>query len=64
MESEGSFEVDEWEEAEKVALRAVMGVNGGEDEDMDVDTTGESLFALMRQAVETRVVKDGRWREE
>lgn len=67
VESEGAFEADEWERAESVARRVVFGGVEG-DEHADVDMNGgrgrPSLFSVMRQAVETKVANDGRWREE
>lgn len=68
MESEGDFDMDEWEEAEKVVRQVVGASRVADDDGEDVSMSdgeggaGTSLFATMRQAVETRVAKDGRWR--
>lgn len=66
MESEGTFEVEDWQRAEAGARKAVLGRSqvGAGDLDMDIDASWQSLFEVVRQAVETRVAKDGRWREE
>lgn len=72
MESEGVFDLEEWEGVEKVARRVVVGVDGegnSNDEDSDVDMDpgksemGESVLAIMRRAVEAKVEQEGRWRE-
>lgn len=67
MESEGHFDIDEWEEAEKVVRRVVVGAASTEDEDISMDQggaeAGNTLLASMRRAVEVRVERDGRWRE-
>lgn len=62
FESEGSFHLGAWEQAETAARREVMGsidqVDG--DVNMDVQST-DSVLELMRRCVETRVTKDTRW---
>ncbi|KAK5102288.1 exosome non-catalytic core subunit rrp46 [Exophiala xenobiotica] len=69
VESEGAFEVEDWERAAGMARKVVLGRNKGdgdgdgdedEDVDMDDDSGRQSLFGVMRQAVEMRVAKDGR----
>ena len=64
MESEGVFGVEEWEEAERAARRVVVGVADSEDGDVEMDEDEETLFDVMRRAVQVRVEKDGRWRGE
>lgn len=67
MESEGDFDIDEWEEAERVVQRVVVGAASAEDDDISMDQggaeAGHTLLASMRRAVEVRVDRDGRWRE-
>ncbi|KAJ9660084.1 exosome non-catalytic core subunit rrp46 [Neophaeococcomyces mojaviensis] len=59
FESEGDFEVEEWDAAESAARTVVVGkVQDGEDVVMEEDQ--ETLFASIRQAVEERVERDGR----
>lgn len=68
MESEGDFDMDEWEEAERVVRQVVVGASrvgddDGEDISMDDGKGVEgSVFVTMRRAVETKVEKEGRWR--
>jgi len=65
MESEGRFQVNEWEAAERTARQIV--VDGMDSKNEDVDMTGgasaPSVIEMMRKSVEARVAKDKRWRE-
>lgn len=69
-ESEGDFGLEEFEAAEKLVRRVVLGaISAEEDDGEDISMTqseseaGVSLLSTMRKAVETRIEKDGRWRE-
>jgi hypothetical protein len=66
VESEGRFEVDEWERVEEVGRRAAVGHQewAGEMEvDMVGGLEGKSMQAVMREAVAARVARDERWKE-
>jgi len=78
MESEGNFKTADWKRAEEVARSAVMGAsdvnksnnnnkqNG--DVSMNGNVTSESsaicVLDVIRKALEERVIKDGRWRQD
>lgn len=64
MESEGSFEVEEWERAGEAARRVVTGSGTDADVDVDMNEDTQSLLDVMRRAVEARVEKDGSWKDD
>lgn len=62
IESEGAFDLVDWEQAETAARRVVIGKADKTDGDVDIDASlTDSVFELMRRCVETRVTKDTRW---
>lgn len=79
MESEGKFDMDNWKQAEQVARSAVLGhdknTNASEVDKQNGDsamngtdaTTANSAISVldvMREAMEARVIKDERWRQD
>lgn len=63
MESQGAFDIAQWEAAEQSATRIVCGITSNNTENGDVDMDERSLFDVLRKAVEARVVQDERWKE-
>jgi len=61
FESEGRYEMEQWEAAEDAAKAVVVG-RAQQDEDVTMEEDRESLFATMRHAVEDKVEREGRWR--
>lgn len=59
-ESEGRFDMDEWEKAQTSAKQICLGL--GSDVEMNGSLTGQTLLQSVRGKLEQRVVTDQRWR--
>lgn len=59
-ESEGRFNMEEWERAEDLAKQVCLG--SGSDTEMNGSVAGQSLLQSVRGKLEQSVVMDQRWR--
>ena len=64
VESEGDFTIDKWEEVHQRAKLICHGDEGDEGEDVSMGSDDVSkLENVLKEAVETKIAKEQRWKE-